>query len=78
MTITLTIIFAGILPNLNISSNKYIPAISIPKETILATKKATISLSKTLILKLLELNTNNLFVTKANNTDNTHAIKLAK
>ena len=54
----------------------YIPAISIPSDKILKKKKEIISFITIALSSDFELNTNNLFVMNANNTDKIQAIRL--
>ena len=54
----------------------YIPAISIPRDNIRKKKNENISFISTFLFNDLELNTNNLFVIKANNTEINQAKKL--
>ena len=66
----------NILPRFMILIQIYIPAISIPKDSILKKKNDIISLMITFLSIDLEANTNILLVKKANNTDKNQAIKL--
>ena len=78
MTMIFMIILDIIFPIFNRLIQIYIPAISIPNDKILKKKKEQISLITTFLSNDLELNTYNLFVIKANNTDKNQAIKLFK
>lgn len=76
MTIIFMIIFDTNLSICNRLIQIYIPAISIPNDKILKKKKEIISFITIVLSSDFELNTNSLFVIKANNTDRIQAIKL--
>ena len=76
MTITFINTLDNIFPRFIKLMQIYIPTISIPKDNILKKKNENISFIITFLSNDFELNTNNLFVTKANNTDKNHAMKL--
>ena len=76
----MTIIFINIFEN-NLSKriklmHRYIPAISIPSDKILKKKNENIYFIITFLFKDFELNTNNLLVINANNTESIQLIKL--
>ena len=68
MTITFINTLDNIFPRFIKLMQIYIPAISIPKDNILKKKNENISFIITFLSNDFELNTNNLFVTKANIT----------